>query len=136
MRHLKRISARRHLSRCPSALSSPRNQSNVRRMHTALRLNEVILKKSSEAKLVLLNMPGPPRNRTGDENCILHWIIERSYCLICQNREVGGGFYMYKKSGNSCHATKSVHCQCSDNNIGCGKVGKKYMCCNGNGSFY
>ncbi|CAG11794.1 unnamed protein product, partial [Tetraodon nigroviridis] len=44
------------------------NQSNVRRMHTALRLNEVILKKSSEAKLVLLNMPGPPRNRTGDEN--------------------------------------------------------------------
>jgi hypothetical protein len=48
-----------------------RNQSNVRRMHTALRLNEVILKKSSEAKLVLLNMPGPPKNRSGDENCIL-----------------------------------------------------------------
>uniref|UniRef100_A0A3Q4GR29 Solute carrier family 12 member 5a n=1 Tax=Neolamprologus brichardi TaxID=32507 RepID=A0A3Q4GR29_NEOBR len=44
------------------------NHSNVRRMHTALRLNEVIVKKSSEAKLVLLNMPGPPRNRTGDEN--------------------------------------------------------------------
>ncbi|KAF3856630.1 hypothetical protein F7725_017353 [Dissostichus mawsoni] len=41
------------------------NQSNVRRMHTALRLNEVIIKKSSEAKLVLLNMPGPPKNRTG-----------------------------------------------------------------------
>uniref|UniRef100_A0A8D3EB49 Solute carrier family 12 member 5-like n=1 Tax=Scophthalmus maximus TaxID=52904 RepID=A0A8D3EB49_SCOMX len=50
------------------ALSSLRNQSNVRRMHTALRLNEVIIKKSSEAKLVLLNMPGPPKNRTGDEN--------------------------------------------------------------------
>uniref|UniRef100_A0A672JN23 Solute carrier family 12 member 5a n=1 Tax=Salarias fasciatus TaxID=181472 RepID=A0A672JN23_SALFA len=44
------------------------NQFNVRRMHTALRLNEVIVKKSSEAKLVLLNMPGPPKNRTGDEN--------------------------------------------------------------------
>jgi potassium/chloride transporter 4/5/6 len=44
------------------------NQSNVRRMHTALRLNEVIIKKSSEAKLVLLNMPGAPKNRTGDEN--------------------------------------------------------------------
>uniref|UniRef100_A0A3Q3JDN8 Solute carrier family 12 member 5a n=1 Tax=Monopterus albus TaxID=43700 RepID=A0A3Q3JDN8_MONAL len=44
------------------------NQSNVRRMHTALRLNEVIIKKSSEAKLVLLNMPGPPKNRSGDEN--------------------------------------------------------------------
>uniref|UniRef100_A0A667YDT2 Solute carrier family 12 member 5b n=1 Tax=Myripristis murdjan TaxID=586833 RepID=A0A667YDT2_9TELE len=42
--------------------------SNVRRMNTALRLNEVITKKSKEAKLVLLNMPGPPRNRMGDEN--------------------------------------------------------------------
>ncbi|XP_058893728.1 solute carrier family 12 member 5 isoform X4 [Kogia breviceps] len=44
------------------------NQSNVRRMHTAVRLNEVIVKKSRDAKLVLLNMPGPPRNRNGDEN--------------------------------------------------------------------
>lgn len=44
------------------------NQTDVRRMHTALRLNEVISKKSKEAKLVLLNMPGPPRNRVGDEN--------------------------------------------------------------------
>ncbi|XP_036388906.1 solute carrier family 12 member 5b [Megalops cyprinoides] len=44
------------------------NQSNVRRMHTAMRLNEVITKKSQEAKLVLLNMPGPPKNRTGEEN--------------------------------------------------------------------
>uniref|UniRef100_A0A4W6ELG1 Solute carrier family 12 member 5b n=1 Tax=Lates calcarifer TaxID=8187 RepID=A0A4W6ELG1_LATCA len=44
------------------------NQTDVRRMHTALRLNEVIIKKSKEAKLVLLNMPGPPRNRVGIEN--------------------------------------------------------------------
>jgi hypothetical protein len=43
----------------------------VRRMHTAVRLNEVIVEKSRDAKLVLLNMPGPPRNRNGDENCIL-----------------------------------------------------------------
>lgn len=41
-------------------------------MHTAVRLNEVIIKKSKEAKLVLLNMPGPPRNRVGNENCILY----------------------------------------------------------------
>uniref|UniRef100_A0A8C7MSW2 Solute carrier family 12 member 5b n=1 Tax=Oncorhynchus kisutch TaxID=8019 RepID=A0A8C7MSW2_ONCKI len=47
------------------------NQSNVRRMHTALRLNEVIMKKSKDAKLVLLNMPGPPKNHMGEENCIL-----------------------------------------------------------------
>ncbi|KAK2851569.1 hypothetical protein Q5P01_007845 [Channa striata] len=44
------------------------NQSDVRRMHTAMRLNEVIIKKSKEAKLVLLNMPGPPKNRMGNEN--------------------------------------------------------------------
>ncbi|XP_072917689.1 solute carrier family 12 member 5-like isoform X2 [Hemitrygon akajei] len=44
------------------------NQSNVRRMHTAVKLNEVIVKKSQDAKLVLLNMPGPPKNRNGDEN--------------------------------------------------------------------
>nr|XP_033506753.1 solute carrier family 12 member 7-like isoform X4 [Epinephelus lanceolatus] len=44
------------------------NQSNVRRMHTAVRLNEVVLKNSCESQLVLLNMPGPPKNRKGDEN--------------------------------------------------------------------
>lgn len=50
---------------------SCRNQSNVRRMHTAVKLNDVVLNKSQDAQLVLLNMPGPPRNRQGDENCIL-----------------------------------------------------------------
>ncbi|XP_060047087.1 solute carrier family 12 member 7 isoform X2 [Erinaceus europaeus] len=44
------------------------DQSNVRRMHTAVKLNSVILDKSQDAQLVLLNMPGPPRNRQGDEN--------------------------------------------------------------------
>ncbi|XP_008436670.1 solute carrier family 12 member 7 isoform X4 [Poecilia reticulata] len=47
------------------------NQSNVRRMHTAVKLNEVVVNKSQGAHLVLLNMPGPPKNRGGDENCIL-----------------------------------------------------------------
>ena len=62
------------LSLCPAPAHTcclPRNQSNVRRMHTAVKLNEVIVEKSKNAKLVLLNMPGPPRNRKGDENCIL-----------------------------------------------------------------
>ncbi len=48
-----------------------RNQSNVRCMHTAIKLNEVVVNKSQGAHLVLLNMPGPPKNRGGDENCIL-----------------------------------------------------------------
>uniref|UniRef100_A0A8C1YV73 Solute carrier family 12 member 6 n=1 Tax=Cyprinus carpio TaxID=7962 RepID=A0A8C1YV73_CYPCA len=47
------------------------HQSNVRRMHTAVKLNEVIVNKSHDARLVLLNMPGPPKNPEGDENCIL-----------------------------------------------------------------
>lgn len=47
------------------------NQSNVRRMHTAVKLNEVVVKKSKDSELVLLNMPGPPKNKKGDENCIL-----------------------------------------------------------------
>uniref|UniRef100_A0A7N6AD12 Solute carrier family 12 member 6 n=1 Tax=Anabas testudineus TaxID=64144 RepID=A0A7N6AD12_ANATE len=38
------------------------------RMHTAVKLNEVIVNKSHDARLVLLNMPGPPRNPDGDEN--------------------------------------------------------------------
>ncbi|MBN3299348.1 S12A4 protein, partial [Amia calva] len=44
------------------------DQSNVRRMHTAVKLNEVIVNRSHDARLVLLNMPGPPRNSDGDEN--------------------------------------------------------------------
>ena len=47
-----------------------RDQSNVRRMHTAVKLNEVIVTRSHDARLVLLNMPGPPKNSEGDENCI------------------------------------------------------------------
>ncbi|XP_058269871.1 solute carrier family 12 member 7-like isoform X3 [Hemibagrus wyckioides] len=44
------------------------NQSNVRRMHTAVKLNEAVVNKSQDAHLVLLNMPGPPKNKGGDEN--------------------------------------------------------------------
>uniref|UniRef100_A0A669EIT6 Solute carrier family 12 member 7a n=1 Tax=Oreochromis niloticus TaxID=8128 RepID=A0A669EIT6_ORENI len=44
------------------------NHSNVRRMHTAVKLNEVVVKKSCNSELVLLNMPGPPKNKKGDEN--------------------------------------------------------------------
>uniref|UniRef100_A0A8C6UWW5 Solute carrier family 12 member 4 n=1 Tax=Neogobius melanostomus TaxID=47308 RepID=A0A8C6UWW5_9GOBI len=45
-----------------------KDQTNVRRMHTAVKLNEVIVNRSHDARLVLLNMPGPPRNSDGDEN--------------------------------------------------------------------
>lgn len=37
-------------------------------MHTAVKLNDVVVKKSQNSQLVLLNMPGPPKNKKGDEN--------------------------------------------------------------------
>uniref|UniRef100_A0A1Q3G591 Putative amino acid transporter n=2 Tax=Culex tarsalis TaxID=7177 RepID=A0A1Q3G591_CULTA len=37
------------------------DQANVRRMHTAVKLNEVIVNKSHDAQLVILNLPGPPK---------------------------------------------------------------------------
>lgn len=52
-----------------------RNQTNVRRMHTAVKLNGVVLNKSQDAQLVLLNMPGPPKSKKGDENCILNCTV-------------------------------------------------------------
>ncbi|KAM9322821.1 solute carrier family 12 member 7-like isoform 1-T1 [Pholidichthys leucotaenia] len=55
------------------------SQSNVRRMHTAVKLNEVVVDKSQNSELVLLNMPGPPKNEKGDENYMefLEVLMER-----------------------------------------------------------
>ncbi|XP_065341848.1 solute carrier family 12 member 6 isoform X2 [Cloeon dipterum] len=38
------------------------DEGNVKRMHTAVKLNEVIVNKSHEAQLVILNLPGPPKD--------------------------------------------------------------------------
>ncbi|XP_055312434.1 solute carrier family 12 member 4 isoform X3 [Sitodiplosis mosellana] len=38
------------------------DEDNVRRMHTAVKLNEVIVNKSHDAQLVILNLPGPPKD--------------------------------------------------------------------------
>ncbi|XP_049289960.1 solute carrier family 12 member 4 isoform X1 [Anopheles funestus] len=37
------------------------DEGNVRRMHTAVKLNEVIVNKSHDAQLIILNLPGPPK---------------------------------------------------------------------------
>ncbi|CAH0562337.1 unnamed protein product [Brassicogethes aeneus] len=38
------------------------DEGNVRRMHTAVKLNEVIVSRSHDAQLVVLNLPGPPKD--------------------------------------------------------------------------
>jgi len=49
---------------------SRRNSRNVRRMHTAVRLNETIRRLSRDARLHILNLPGLPKSEIGEENCI------------------------------------------------------------------
>ncbi|CAG0921950.1 unnamed protein product [Notodromas monacha] len=43
-------------------------EANVRRMHTAVRLNEVIVNRSHDAKLVVINLPSPPKAAKGDSD--------------------------------------------------------------------
>lgn len=50
--------------------------SNVRRMHTAVRLNEAIVNKSHEAKLVILNLPSPPKAIGQDRDSSYMEILE------------------------------------------------------------
>ncbi|KPI95065.1 Solute carrier family 12 member 6 [Papilio xuthus] len=38
------------------------DEGTVRKMHTAVKLNEVIVSRSHDAQLVILNLPGPPRD--------------------------------------------------------------------------
>lgn len=47
------------------------DEANVRRMQTALALNEAILKRSRAAKLLIINLPGAPKDSTAEaeNNC-------------------------------------------------------------------
>jgi len=45
-----------------------KDHGNVRRMHTAVHLNEMIVERSKDAQLVMMNLPGPPKNEAGEEN--------------------------------------------------------------------
>lgn len=64
---------------------------NVRRMHTAVKLNEVIVNKSQDAQLVILNLPGPPKDTRfeRENNCKLS--------IFCLNFLDGG----YKNIGSN-----------------------------------
>ncbi len=47
-------------------------------MNTSVKLNEVIVNKSHESALVIINLPGPPVKQEAEENCILYLIV----CII------------------------------------------------------
>ncbi|XP_061166626.1 solute carrier family 12 member 4-like [Saccostrea echinata] len=49
-------------------LNKKPDKKNIRRMHTAVRLNEVIIEKSHEAQLVILNLPAPPKSEAAELN--------------------------------------------------------------------
>ena len=40
-------------------------------MNTSVKLNELIVTKSHDAALVIVNLPGPPKKEADEENCIL-----------------------------------------------------------------
>lgn len=44
------------------------HEENVRRMNTSVKLNELIVNKSHDARLVLLNLPAPPRHLEHEDN--------------------------------------------------------------------
>ena len=49
-------------------------------MHTAVKLNEVIVAKSHEAKLVILNLPSPPKTVGPDKDASCKYIF-LSLCI-------------------------------------------------------
>ena len=65
-------------------ISYCRENANVRRMHTAVKLNEAIVSRSHDAKLVILNLPGPPKTMVDDSDysCKLELDLRYKYKVV------------------------------------------------------
>ena len=48
------------------------HEENLRRMNTSVKLNELIVEKSHDASLVIVNLPAPPKQQGQEENCIFY----------------------------------------------------------------
>lgn len=69
-------------------------------MHTAVKLNEVIVSRSHDAQLVILNLPGPPRDTKleRESNCKYYG----NCSVAAESRCVPLGFVMkYSKAMNN-----------------------------------
>ena len=66
------------------------HEENVRRMNTSVKLNELILDKSRDARLVLLNLPAPPHHLEHEDNYMefLDVLTEGLQCVLMVR---GGG---------------------------------------------
>lgn len=58
------------LSGCVVLFTS--HEENLRRMNTSVKLNELIVEKSHDASLVIVNLPAPPNQQGQEENCIFY----------------------------------------------------------------
>ena len=73
-------------------------------MHTAVKLNEVIVAKSHEAKLVILNLPSPPKNGTPEKDASCKYIflnLFRIFRLYYQTKYVKN--YKRENKSSNCH---------------------------------
>lgn len=51
-------------------------------MHTAVKLNEVIVSRSHDAQLVILNLPGPPRDTKVDRESNCKYYTNSRFCIL------------------------------------------------------
>ena len=58
-------------------------EENLLRMNTSVKLNELIVEKSHDASLVIVNLPAPPSNPGKEENCILSYMYTLVLPLFC-----------------------------------------------------
>lgn len=53
-------------------------------MHTAIKLNEVVVSRSADAQLVILNLPGPPKDTKVERESNCEYLLVFGCTLVLQ----------------------------------------------------